>query len=439
MRKALFTLLIIGGKFASAQDSILQKDKKLSLHFQVTAIPEYHFDIKSPYAGDNSLLASEPVKTSVTSTIFAAYKPFKNTYFVFNPEMAGGQGLSKTLGVAGFPNGEVYRVGDPAPRIFVARLYAEQRFPLSSKKEQVDDDQNQIKEKTNKDYISIIGGKFSLLDFFDGSEVSHDPRTQFLNWSLMANGAWDYPANTRGYNFGGIIQAFVNNWAFRYALTAMPKEANEANMEFRLGKASGMVVEVEKDNILKKDEKHYINAHAGVFLNYARMGNYETAVKDAAPGVAPDVTQSREYGRTKYGYYGGVDVNSGFFHYMLKASWSDGKNETWAFTEIDRSISMGIRTEGSLWKRNKDNAGIAYVNNGLSSEHKNYLAAGGYGFIIGDGQLNYGREQIIEAYYSCNIWKPIFLSPDYQFVLHPAYNKDRGPVNIMSLRLHVEF
>jgi high affinity Mn2+ porin len=443
MRKIRFVsiaaaLLFSQSQSATAQSSDSLTNRKYSLHFQTTAIPEYHFNFKAPYTGTNSLLPSEPVKTSVTSTLFAAYKPFKQTYFVLNPEMAAGQGLSQTLGIAGFPNGEIYRVGDPTPHIFVARMYVEQRFPLSSKKEWVEDDENQVKEKTNTDYISIIGGKFSLTDYFDGSSVSDNPRSQFLNWALMSVGAWDYPANTRGYNFGAIVQAFTKNWIFRYALTAMPKEANESNMEFKLGKAQGMVLEIERDNIGRKDATHFWNVHVGAFFNQARMGNYQQSVQKAiANSTIPDITDSREYGRTKYGYYAGADYNSNFFHYMIKASWSDGKNETWAFTEIDRSIAVGMRMDGELWKRKKDNAGIAYVGNGLSKDHRNYLAMGGYGFIIGDGKLNYGMEQIVEAYYNWNVGKYFFISPDYQFVLHPAYNKDRGPAHVLSVRVHV--
>ncbi|MBN9299641.1 MAG: carbohydrate porin [Filimonas sp.] len=355
------------------------------------------------------------------------------------PEAAAGKGLSQTLGVAGFPNGEIYRVGDPAPKLFVARLYAEQRIPLSPKKDFTDDDLNQVKEYNNTEYISIIGGKFALTDFFDGNNTSQDPRTQFYNWSLMASGAWDYPANTRGYNFGAVIQAYIHDWAFRYAITSMPKEANEANMEFRLNKAEGMVLEIEKQHLLQKDDTHYSSAHIGVFYNQARMGNYaqsiHTGLVNAAP---PDITDSREYGNVKKGIYGCWETNSGPFHYLVRGSWNDGKAESWAFTEIDNSYAFATRIEGSLWKRKNDNIGIAVVSNGLSNDHRTYLANGGYGFIIGDGKLNYSRENIIEAYYFLNIWRKLSLTPDYQFILHPGYNKDRGPAHVVALRLHVE-
>ncbi len=419
-------------------DSTIVPAKKYSLHFQTTMIPQYHFNFSAPYSGDNSLEPSEPTRTSFSGTVFFSYKPFKNTYLVFNPEAAGGKGLSKTLGIAGFPNGEVYRVGDPTPKPFIARLYVEQRFPLSNRQELVEDDLNQVAERTNKDYISVIVGKFSLTDFFDDSQISHDPRTQFMNWSLMGNGAWDYPANTRGYTLGTVVQAVFNDWAIRTALTTVPIEANGPELQFKFGQAMGLVAEFEKTHLFVRNETHFSTLHAGMFLNKAHMGNYQQSIANAGAGT-PDITDSRQYGRDKWGYYISVDNHFGKFHHFIKTSWNDGKNETWAFTEIDRSFTTGLQFDGDLWKRKKDVFSIAYVNNGLSNDHRNYLAKGGYGFLIGDGKLNYGHEQIIEAYYSFNILKKIFLSPDYQFVTNPGYNKDRGPVHIVALRLHAEF
>jgi len=421
---------------ARAQQADSAVNKKFSLHFQSTAIPQYHFDFTSPYQGNNSLLPHEPVRASLTATIFAAFKFAPHSYIVFNPELAGGKGLSKTLGIAGFPNGEIYRVGNPKPQPYIGRLYIEHRFPLSKKKEQVDNDVNQVREYTNKEYISVLAGKFSLTDFFGSSIITHDPRSQFFNWSLMGHGAWDYPANTRGYTFGAVVQAVFKSWALRYANTFVPTEANGMNLQWKPGKAIGMVWEVENTRIFYKDSAHNADIRGGIFWNKAHMGSYADAI--AAPGT-PDVTASRMYGRDKWGYYASYDQAVGSFHYYLKGSWNDGNNETWAFTEIDQSLSAGIQLDGDIWKRKDDKLGLAYVSNGLSELHRTYLTKGGYGFLIGDGQLNYGKEQIVELYYSLNLFKHLFISPDYQFVLHPAYNKDRGPVSIVSARLHVEF
>ncbi len=434
----LLVMTVTGNAQAVKDSSQVVTGKHYSLHWQATAIPQYHFNFKAPYSGNNSLLPSEPVMPSFTTTAFFAYKPFKHTYIVFNPEAAGGKGLSKTLGVAGFPNGEIYRVGDPKPQPFIARLYVEQRFPIGNKLVQVEDDLNQVAETTHSNYLSLTVGKFAMTDFFDDSQISHDPRSQFMNWSLMGSGAWDYPANTRGYTMGAVAQLYYNDWVLRTALTTVPIEANGQALQFKWNKAMGMVWEVEKTHLLQKDTRHFSSLHAGLFLNKARMGNYALSIQQAG-SAAPDITDSRIYGRTKWGWYASLDNHFGNIHHFIRYSWSDGKNETWAFTEIDRSIATGLRFDGELWKRKNDHLGLAIVNNALSSNHKRYLTAGGYGFIIGDGKLNYGTENIIEAYYSLQAWKKFFITPDYQFILHPAYNKDRGPVHVVSLRIHVEF
>ncbi|WP_153797429.1 carbohydrate porin [Foetidibacter luteolus] len=433
---SFFITISLAATCAAQQDSAV--NKKFSIHWQATAIPQYHFGFKSPYSGLNSLQASEPLKTSFTTTLYLAYKPFRSTYLVFDPEAAGGKGLSKTLGVAGFPNGEIYRVGDPAPKPYIARLYVEQRFPLSDKKEAVEGGLNAIQETTNKEYISVLAGKFSLTDFFDNGAISHDPRTQYLNWGLMGSGAWDYPANVRGYTLGLVIQALYHDFALRYAITSMPTEANGASLQWKYNKAMGQVLELEKEHLWQKDDTHFGTLHAGVFWNKARMGNYETSIKNSLPSYAPDITDSRVYGRDKFGFYGSIDNHFGKFHHFIKASWNDGKNETWAFTEIDRSFATGVSLDGSLWKRNNDHFGMAILANRLSKPHRDYIAAGGYGFLIGDGKLNYAPEEIAECYYSFNFFKWLYISPDYQFILHPAYNKDRGPVNVAGLRVHVE-
>lgn len=436
MKPAFFLILLCFSFTAKAQDS---SGRDISFHWQATSVPEYHPTFHSPYTGDNSLVSKEGVATSFTTTFYLAWKPAKHTYIIFNPEAAGGKGLSKTLGIAGFPNGEVYRVGDPKLQPFIARLYMEQRFPLSREKEKVDDDENQVEEYADKDYFSVIAGKFSLTDFFDDSQVSHDPRTQFMNWSLMGNGAWDYAANTRGYTMGIVLQALYHDWAFRLAHTAVPVEANGPELQYKGWDASSTVFEIEKTHLFQKNEKQFTTFHSGIYINKARMGNYNTSINTGLMNfMPPDITDSREYGRTKWGLYASLDNNFGYIHHFIKGSWNDGQNESWAFTEIDRSVATGFAFDGNIWNRKNDHLGIAYVDNGLSEPHRTYLANGGYGFIIGDGKLNYGHEQILECYYAWHPLKYLFVSPDYQFVINPGYNKDRGPVHIFSLRLHVE-
>lgn len=435
-----YTLILKAGFAQNNQDSTKIKTKRYSLHGQATFLSQYHFDFKAIYSGENSLITSEPAANSASATLYFNYKISDKTYFVFNPEMAGGKGLSKTLGIAGFPNGEVYRVGDPTPKPFIGRLYFEKRLALSKNKMEVEDDDNQVAENTNKDYLSIIIGKFSLTDFFDDSQISHDPRSQFFNWALMGNGGWDYPANTRGYTIGAVVQALYKDFAIRTALTTVPIDANGPELQFKWAKAMGLVVEFEKTHLFQKSDKQFTTFHTGYFINWAHMGNYQESIRNGALlGKTPNILDSRLYGRSKWGFYASADNNFGPYHIFFKASINDGKNETWAFTEIDKSFTAGIQLDGELWKRKQDRFAIAYVQNNLSTDHKNYLEKGGYGFLIGDGKLHYGAEQILEAYYSMHLLNKVFISPDYQFVWHPAYNQDRGPVHIIGLRLHADF
>ena len=431
-----FAFVLVFVSIFSVAHSQEVEDKKLSVHWQATIIPQYHFKFNSPYEGANSLMPKEGAKTSLTTTFFINYHPFKNIFLVFNPEAAGGKGLSKTLGIAGFPNGEIYRVGNPAPQPYIARLYAEYRMPFSKNIELKAVRADSIKRPVPVKYLSVLFGKFSLTDFFDGSNISHDPRLQFLNWSLMASGAWDYPANVRGYTMGAVVQAFFGDWKFRAALTGVPIEANGKELQFKGADAMGTAVEIEKDNLIKSSDSRFTDIHLGVFYNRARMGNYEIALKNAA--TTPDILASRLYGRNKKGIYAIVDNHFGNLLHFIRGSYNDGKNETWAFTEIDRSVATGFSLKGNVWGRENDLFGIAAVVNGLSAGHRKYLAAGGVGFLIGDGKINYGTENILESFYSFNAFKGFFISPDYQFVLHPAYNKDRGPVSIVSIRLHYQ-
>jgi high affinity Mn2+ porin len=273
-----------------------------------------------------------------------------------------------------------------------------------------------------------------LADFADINWFAHDARSQFMNWSLMCNAAWDYPANTRGYTYALILEASLKNFAVRGGISVVPKEANASNMNFNISKAAGTFMDAEYGWQLLG---HPGKVHALAFFNYANMGNYNLATQMDTP----DITATRVYSRIKYGF--GINAeqyiaeHAGMF---VKGSWNDGKNETWMFTEIDNSFTAGVSVNGFYWKRKNDVVALAVAVNGISKEHRNYLAKGGYGFIIGDGKLNYAPEFVTELYYSFELWKDkVFITPDYQFILNPAYNKDRGPVHALGLRAHIEF
>ena len=427
-------MCLITAQFALAQDTV--KRQAFNLHFQQTVITQYKPSFSAPYSGQNSLSTSSETQSSITSTLYGGARLWKGAEAYFNPEMSGGAGLSKTLGVAGFPNGETFRVGAAEPKIYIARLYLKQTFEWGKEKDTLDDDNNQLAGLRSKRYFSFTVGKFGMADFFDGNEFSHDPRTQFMNWSLMDNAAWDYPANTRGYVMGATAELGQPGWTLRFAFTMVTTQANESTWDAKIGKANTQTLEFEK--------RYTLNGQKGTFrvltfMNNGKFGNYKLAV--AQNPTAPNVDTTQAYGRHKYGF--GISADQYLakdFGFFAKVSYNDGHTQTWFFTEIDRSLSFGGVLKGTSWKRADDELGLAFVVNGLSADHKNYLAAGGYGFLIGDGKLNYSPEMVAELYYKINAFqKKLWLSPDYQFILHPAYNADRGPVNVFGFRAHVEF
>jgi high affinity Mn2+ porin len=436
MKKIILIQWLLAGttSFAFAQDTV--KQSRFSLHFQQTIITQYKPSISAPYTGQNSLLPTQETQSSITSTLFGAARLWKGTEAYFNPELSGGAGLSKTLGVAGFPNGETFRVGAAEPKIYIGRLYFKQNFEWGKEKDTIEDDANQLAGLKSKRYFSFAIGKFGMADFFDGNEFSHDPRTQFMNWSLMDNGAWDYPANTRGYVLGATAELGQPDWTLRFAFTMVTTQANMSVWDQKIGKANTQTLEFEK-RYTSFGQKGTIRVLA--FLNNGKFGNYRDAINQNP--TAPEVDSTHSYGRHKYGF--GISADQYLtkdFGVFAKVSYNDGHNQTWFFTEIDRSASFGAVLKGSWWKRGDDELGLAFVGNGLSRDHRDYLATGGYGFLIGDSKLNYSPEMIAELYYKMNAYqKKIWLSPDYQFILHPAYNADRGPVNVFGIRAHVEF
>jgi len=410
-----------------------------NFHFQMTVITQYHPSFKAKYSGRNSLDTNAETNISVTSTLFFGVKLWKGASAYFNPELSGGSGFSSTTGIAGFPNGEVYRVSDPAPHIYVARLYLTQMFDLSPGSYFRDDDLNQLPGYVPDFYLSVTAGKFSIMDFFDNNIYSHDPRSQFYNWTLMGNGAWDYPANTRGYTYGLVLELVKSSWAIRYGFVMVPTTPNGSTMDFNILRSNSQALEFEKKFRIKSLPG---DVRVMAYFTQAQMGNYRQAIEwGQSHDTTPDLSYSRVLGHTKWGFginaEQSVHKNIGLF---LRAGWNDGVNETFTFTEIDHHLSAGLSIKGGLWKRADDEIGFALIANGLSADHRNYLKAGGYGFIIGDGSLNYSPELITELYYSFRFFtKFLWLSPDYQFILHPAYNIDRGPVHAFGIRAHVEF
>lgn len=428
-----FVFIIIKCSSASGQDTLLHTSD-WGFHFQQTVIGQYHFDFNSPYSGFNSLAGSEKAAYSVTSTVFLGRKLWHGGEIYFNPELAGGSGLSGSVGVAGALNGETYRIGDPAPSLAIARLYVQENIALSDEEVMLQDIPNQIGEMQPAKRITFTIGKYSLADQFDVNSVSHDPRSQFFNWALMSAGAWDYPADTKGYTIGATVEYITPQLTIRAATDMVAKVANQLVFDQNFSKAHSETFEVEiPHHLLTYDGTVRILA----FHTLAHMGNYLEALAQKVD--TPDISLTRVYGRSKYGFELNIDQHlskdiSGFF----RASWNDGKNETWMFTEIDQSICLGIAQSGAFRNNEDDILRAGVVIDGVSNDHRKYLEAGGSGFILGDGKLNYALEEILEVQYATHLTSYFTLSADYQFVMNPGYNHDRGPVHVIGLRAHVE-
>ncbi len=444
MKNIILTSSLLLCNFAQAQDSLYLQSKRFSLHMQETTVSQYRKSFAAPYSGAHSQTTNDEWATTITSTFFASMRPWKNAVICVNPEIAGGHGLSTAFGIAAFTNGEAFRVGNPDPTFYLARAFYRHYIPISSDRIIQEDAENKVLMNLPKNYLSITVGKISIADYFDDNTFSHNARTQFMCWGLMSNAAWDYPANTRGYTPSVLIEFVNETFEARYAFSMMPKNANGNIMDLNINKANANSFELKyKYKIGVQNGKISALAfyNTGFFGKYS-ASNLVTGLDPNLPGVFKTdytIVASRQYGRSKYGF--GINLeqyiqkNIGVF---LKASYNDGNNETWCFTEIDQAASAGISIKGDKWKRKDDTFGLAYCISGISPQHQNYLKNGGLGFMLGDGRLNYAKEQVLESYYAMNLNQGrIIPSLVYQFVLNPGYNHDRGPIHVYSIRVHV--
>jgi high affinity Mn2+ porin len=417
--------------------SALPQSNDWNVHAQTTFIAQGYPSFRSPYAGTDSLPGSGQLQQTWTTTAFLGVRLWEGGEFYFNPELAQGFGLNGTLGLAGFPNGEAQKAGAPFPKIRPQRYYFKQTIGLGGEQEEVADAANQLPGKRDVDRITVIAGRFAVGDFFDGNAYAKDPRADFMNWAMWSSAAYDFPADLPGYTRGAVVELNRKDWAVRAGLFQVPNAPNSDVLVYNTG---GAVVEFEgRYSVFEQPGK----LRLGIFGNRGNTGNYRQAlaIEDANPALdINDVMASIRRDNLKYGFYANVEQqlakDVGLF---ARASWNDGQTEILSFTDIDRSVSGGLSVKGSYWGRPTDTFGIGGAVNGLSAAHRDFLAAGGLGLLIGDGQLNYGNERILETYYAYAIDKSFTFTADYQFITNPAYNVDRGPVHVFSGRLHGEF
>jgi high affinity Mn2+ porin len=406
---------------------------------QINAVFQAHPDFHALYSGPNSLSARAEHATSRVLTLYTGYQLSKHTEALFDVESAGGRGISDALGMAGFTNVDVVRNPSLGSAPYVARAILHQVFRLSGKDEDADRTPTSLLAKLPERRFELRAGKMSVADYFDVNTVGSDSHLQFLNWTAVNNGAYDYAADTRGYTFAAMAEYHDHTWSARFAEALMPKVANGPKLDFNLARARSENIELEFRPELQRDKKTTIRLLS--FVNHANMGSYREAVEAFLSGTdrQPDITARRKQGRIKYGF--GLNAEQEITTTVRafgRLGWNEGQNESFAYTEVDQAAEMGADWRLDRWRRSNDKIGIAFITNGISRLHQLYLALGGNGFLLGDGRLTYGREDIIEMYYNAHLWRGVYFSPELQWAAHPGYNKDRGPVFVPGLRLHLD-
>lgn len=410
---------------------------------QANIVFQWHPTFPAKYSGPNSLTAQAQSATTHVLTLYTGYELTHTTEVFFDLEYASGGGIGTALGVAGYTNLDSVRTVQgvalsKAP--YMARLMLRQIIPLS--KEETAEDRGPFTLATSVPVrrIEFRAGKFDLVDYIDVNRWGSDSHLQFLNWTVAQNGVYDYAANTRGYTYGVIIEYDDHWFTVRFAEALMPKVANGINLDADIARARSENLEFTATG------SRFFRRPGAVrllsYLNTANMGSYEEAIREFQknPTSPPNIIATRHQGREKYGFGLNFEqeltANIGAFG---RLGWSDGHNESFAYTEDDRALETGVFFKGDWWHRRNDRAGAAFSMNALSAAHREYLALGGLGFLLGDGALTYGHEKIFEGFYTLHVWRGIFTAFDFQHINNPGYNKDRGPVTVAGVRLHVDF
>jgi hypothetical protein len=416
---------------------------------QANIIFQAHGPFHSPYEGPNSLLGRGEYKTSLIGTLYLGYELLRNPSnhldVLYDEEAAGGRGVSEALGLAGFTNLDVVRNPNLGSTPYAARYELHQTIGLSSEVTEVSRGPFSLATQAPVRRLELRVGKMSIPDVFDINSIGTDSHLQFMNWTADNNGAYDYAADTRGYTDAAIAEYDDRSWSARYGLALMPTVANGIDLDWNLSRASGQNIEFElRHNLLgplvKPGRKGTVRLLT--FVNHAHMGLYRDANKAflAGKSATPEITSVETYGAVKYGF--GLNAeqeltpNLGIFG---RFGWNEGQHESYAYTEVDQTVELGGACAGAAWRRPFDKLGLAFISNAIKRDHQAYLRLGGAGFILGDGNLSYAREDIVESYYTIHTWRGLYYALDLQFIDHPGYNQARGPVLMESVRMHVDF
>jgi high affinity Mn2+ porin len=410
---------------------------------QTNIIFQAHPSFHSPYQGVNSFHGAGEYKTSLLGTLYTGLQvpgTHRLTEALFDEEASGGRGMSEALGIAGFTNLDVVRNPNLGPIPYVARWVIQQTLPLSSETIEVQRGPMSMATTAAVRRLVFHVGKMSVPDLFDQNAVGSDSHLQFTNWAIDNNGAYDYAADTRGYTRGAVLEYFDRSWAVRYGVFQMPTVANGIDLDWAFSRARGENLEVELERGLVPKLEGKIRLLS--YWNHAHMGSYRKANEAFLDGTdpIPEITRHEHFGAVKYGF--GFNTEQQLPHDIrafARFGWNEGQHESFAYTEIDQTVAIGADIKGTTWGRPGDKVGAAFVSDAISRDHSEYLKLGGHGFILGDGTLNYGRENIFETYYNLHVWRGLFYALGFSFIDNPGYNRDRGPVYVPSIRAHVEF
>ncbi len=421
------------GNFSPASLADPESDR-WEIHGQGTFLPQGYPAFHAPYSGPNSLTPAPQLQQTWSNSLFLNARLWEGGEIYYNPELLQGFGLNDTVGVAGFPSGEAQKSNFPYPHYNTSRLFVRQTFGFGGEQEELASGPTQLAGKVDVSRLTLQAGKFAVVDIFDGNAYAKDSRKDFMNWSIWAPGAFDYSADKVGLTYGATAELNQKQWALRGGYFLMQAVSNSNSFDTRVFERGTYVLELEtRYSLFSMPGKLRTIA----WVNSAFSGSYRETLDN--PAFDLDIAQTRK-GRIKYGYVINLEqALSDEVGLFGRWSWNDGKTEIMAFTDIDASLSLGLSLKGAKWGRPDDVIGIGGAINALSRDHRDFIAAGGLGILIGDGQLNYRQERILETYYAYALNKQLTLTADYQLVTNPAYNADRGPVHIFSGRLHGEF
>ncbi len=431
---ALLSLALSASPIAWADDDAPQN---LAIHVQSTVVDQGHLAFNAPYSGPQSLSPYADGRETFDATAYLGARLWRGAEAWIDPEVDQGFGLNNTLGLAGFPSAEAYKVGSSPPYFRLQRAFIRQTIDLGGTASRVGPDINVLGGSQGANRIVITAGKLSVTDIFDTNDFAHDPRHDFLNWTVVDAGSFDYAADAWGYTVGGAVEWYQGPWTLRSGIFDLSVVPNSESLDRHFGQFQ-FVEEIER--------RYTIAGEAGAlkvtgFLTRGRMATYADAIALAAiTGGPANVALVRDY-RSRSGISFDLQQQvTGALGVFLRGGLAGGNVEPYEFTDVDRSISGGLSLKGKAWGRPSDTIGLAGVINAISRQHQLYLADGGLGILVGDGQLPHpGPEDILETYYDIPLGKYLHLAADYQFVNNPGYNRDRGPVHIFAGRIHAQF